>query len=290
MSFATDYLAQLEAFAASARLPRVRALHLPPERTVRDNRGEFCALELEDGSLGLSYVLLDDTLARLTRELDRLGLDGADPLAVAGRYASDGGHWKTVGFAAANALTRCLFDRAGFRPDDSTDSIGQMNPGPGDHVGMIGLFTPLVPRILATGARLTVLELKADLAGDREGYRVTLDPGELAQCTKVISTSTLLLNDTLDRVVSCCTGARAFAMIGPSAGCLPDGLFARGVTLVGGTWVRDREAFTAALQAGEPLGEHASKFALTAERYPGWRALVDRAALAGHARSHDVGC
>ena len=79
-------------------------------------------------------------------------------------------------------------------------------------------------------------------------------------------------------------------MIGPSAGCLPDGLFARGVTLVGGTWVRDREAFTAALKAGEPLGEHASKFALTAERYPGWRALVDRAALAGHARSHDVGC
>ena len=277
MSFATDYLAQLDAFAASAPMPRVRALHLPPERPVRDNRGEFCALELEDGSLGLSYVLLDDTLARLTAELDQLGLDGADPLAVARRYTTDGGHWKTVGFAAANALTRCLFDRARFRPDDSTDSIGQLNPGPGDHVGMIGLFTPLVGRILATGARLTVLELKAELAGDHEGYRVTLDPGQLSTCTKVISTSTLLLNDTLDRVVSCCTGARAFAMIGPSAGCLPDGLFARGVTLVGGTWVRDRDAFTAALEAGEPLGDHASKFALTAGRYPGWRALVERA-------------
>ena len=276
MSFATDYLAQLEAFAASARLPRVRALHLPPERTVRDNRGEFCALELDDGSLGLSYVLLDDTLARLTRELDRLGLDGAEPLAVARRYASDGGHWKTVGFAAANALTRCLFDRAGFRPDDSTDSIGQMNPGPGDRVGMIGLFTPLVPRILATGARLTVLELKADLAGDRDGYRVTLDPAELAACTKVVSTSTLLLNDTLDRILQVCAGARWFAMIGPSAGCLPDGLFARGVTLVGGTWVRDREAFTEALVAGEPLGAHASKFALTVAGYPGWRELVER--------------
>ncbi len=290
MSFATDYLAQLDAFAASGRMPRVRALHLPPERPVRDNRGEFCALELDDGSLGLTYVLLDDTLARLTAEVDRLGLDGADPLAVARRYAIDSGYWKTVGFAAANALTRCLFDRAGFRPADSTDSIGQLNPGPGDHVGMIGLFTPLVGRILATGARLTVLELNAELAGEREGYRVTLDPGALSNCTKVISTSTLLLNDTLDRVVSCCTGARAFAMIGPSAGCLPDGLFARGVTLVGGTWVRDRDAFTAALEAGEPLGDHASKFALSAERYPGWRALVDRAAQAGAARTGDVGC
>lgn len=278
MSFATEYLAQLEAFAATFGVPRVRALHLPPEHRVRGNRGEFCALELDDGSLGLSFVLLDDSLARLTHEIDSLGLAGADALQVARRYERDSGHWKTVGFAAANAITRCLFDLAGFRPDDSADSIGQMNPGPGDHVGMIGLFTPLIDRILATGARLTVVELKAELAGERLGYRVTLDPAELAGCTKVISTSTLLLNDTLDRVVPYCKGARSFALIGPSAGCLPDSLFARGVTLVGGIWVRDREAFKAALLAGEPSGAHASKVALTVERYPGWRALIETAA------------
>lgn len=281
MSFASDYLAQLEAFAASARLPRVRALHLPPQRLQHDNRGEFCALELDDGSIGLSFVLLADPLVRLTRE--RLDLGGADALDLARRYATDTGYWKTVGFAAANALSRCLFDRAGFRPDDSADSIGQMNPGPGDRVGMIGLFTPLVGRILATGASLVVLELKEDLAGERDGYRVTLDPAELAHCTKIVSTSTLLINDTLDRVVTLCRGARTFAMIGPSAGCLPDALFARGVTLVGGTWIRDREAFTAALVAGEPLGAHTSKFALTAERYPGWRALVARTGRAAGA-------
>ena len=74
MSFATVYLAQLEAFAAERRLPRIRDLHLPPVRPIQDNRGEFCALELEDGSLGLSYVLLDDTLARLSNEIDNLGL------------------------------------------------------------------------------------------------------------------------------------------------------------------------------------------------------------------------
>ena len=277
MSFATDYVAQLEVVAAACRLPRIRALHLPPVRPVHDNRGEFCALELEDGSLGLSYVLLDDTLARLSSEIDNLGLAGADPMAVARRYAGDGGLWKTIGFAAANALTRHLFDRAGFRPDDSTDSIGQMNPRPDDHIGMIGLFTPLINRILATGARLTVVELKAELVGDSDGYSVTLDPAALADCSKVISTSTLLLNDTLDRMVACCHGARWFAMVGPSAGCLPDALFARGVTLVGGTWVHHREAFIAALKDGEPLGEHASKFALTPASYPGWRTLMQRA-------------
>jgi len=275
-TIAAELIALLEGFATGVRLPRVRALHLPRPETLDTRRGEFCALELEDGSIGLSYVLLGDTLVRLHGEVDRRGLAGADPLALARRYASEGGHAKTLGFAAANALTRCLFDRARFRPGDAADSIGQMDPRPGDHVGMIGLFTPLVGRILSSGARLTVLELKADLAGDRDGYRVTLDPAELATCTKVVSTSTLLLNDTLDRILAGCPGARWFAMIGPSAGCLPDGLFARGVTLVGGTWVRDREAFTAALVAGEPLGAHASKFALTARGYPGWRDLVER--------------
>lgn len=277
MSFATDYLAQLEAFAAEGRLPRIRALHLPPARPIQDNKGEFCALELEDGSLGLSYVLLDDTLARLRHEIDSLGLSGADPVAVARSYASDSGLRKTVGLAAANALTRCLFDRAGFRPDDSSDSIGQMNPQPDDHIGMIGLFKPLIGRVLATGARLTVVELKAELVGNSDGYCVTLDPGQLSDCTKVISTSTLLLNDTLDRMVACCHKAQWFAMVGPSAGCLPDTLFSRGVTLLGGTWVNNREGFIAALKGGESRSDHASKFALTATSYPGWRALIQRA-------------
>jgi hypothetical protein len=34
MSFATDYLAQIETIAARMSLPRVRALHLPPARAA----------------------------------------------------------------------------------------------------------------------------------------------------------------------------------------------------------------------------------------------------------------
>lgn len=278
MSFASDYLAQLDAFAARSELPRVRALHLPPAQAGDPgaNQGEFCALELDDGSLGLSYVRLDDTLARLRDGADGLGLAGADALAVARRYASADSCAKTLGFAAANALTRCLFDRAGFHPDDSTDSIGQMNPQPGEQIGMIGLFRPLLGRILQSGARLTVVELKAELAGDAEGYRVTLDAAELAACSKVVSTSTLLLNDTLDRMLEHCRNARWFAMVGPSAGCLPDALFARGVTLLGGSWVIDRAGFIDALKRGEKPSACAAKFALTADNYPGFEPLLAR--------------
>lgn len=278
MTFAAEYLVQLEAFAAQGPLPRIRALHLPPARPSGDNKGEFCALELEDGSLGLSYVLLDETLARLSSGADGLGLPGADALAVAQRYAGDDSIWKTVGFAAANALSRCLFDRAGFRPGKSTDSIGQMNPRPGEDIGMIGLFTPLLKRVLDSGARLTVVELKEELAGQNKDYLVTLDAGRLAGCSKVISTSTLLLNGTLDHMIENCRNARWFAMVGPSAGCLPDALFARGVTLLGGNWIIEREGFLAALENGESRSEFTEKFALTRNSYPGLDALLARAA------------
>jgi uncharacterized protein (DUF4213/DUF364 family) len=276
MSFATEYLAQLAAFAARGPLPRIKALHLPPAQDGADGKGEFCALELDDGSLGLSYVLLGDTLDRLRSGGEGHGLTGADPLAIAGRYASADSFEKTIGFAAANALTRCLLDRAGFQPDASGDSIGRIDPQAGEQIGMIGLFRPLLGRILQSGARLTVVELKPELAGEADGYRVTLDAEELSACSKVVSTSTLLLNDTLDRMLGCCRNARWFAMVGPGAGCLPDALFARGVTLLGGSWIRDGAGFVDALKRGETTSGFAFKSALTAGRYPGFEALLER--------------
>lgn len=278
MDVAHELVCLLERFAARARLPTVRALHLPPAAVMNTKAGEFCAIELDDGSLGLTYVLLDESTRRLVAEGGdpSLGLEGADALAVARWFSDEPGARRALGFAAVNALTRCLFDRAGFVPGPSGDSIGMLAPQAADHIGMIGLFPPLVKGIVQAGARLTVVELRADLAGERDGYRVTTDRNELAACNKVISTSTLLLNGTLDAMLAACSSAQDFALIGPGAGCLPDPLFARGVTLVGGTWITDREGFRAALAAGEPWTAAARKTAIRRADYPGFDALLGR--------------
>ncbi|MCB1907507.1 MAG: hypothetical protein KDH15_09080 [Rhodocyclaceae bacterium] len=276
MGFATDYLEQIAQLGSHLPLPRVRALHLPPLADGNRKWGEFCALELADGSLGLSYVMLDDTLERLTAARDALGIEGADALTVARGYAGHDPLRKTLGFAAANAITRHFFDRAGFSPQDSTDSIGGLAPGAGDHVGMIGYFAPLAGRIVASGARLTVVELRADLAGPQPGFEITLDAARLQDCNKVLSTSTILLNDTLDAVLGHCAGSRHLVMIGPSAGCLPDALFARGVTGFGGTWIEDRDGFVATLPSGESWSRFARKTMLNSSNYPGAAALLAR--------------
>lgn len=274
MPIATEICTLLERYAALAELPRVQALHLPPPAADGSRDGEFCAVELEGGALGLSFVLLGDTLANLRSPARPATVAGMPTLALATHYAGSAGAQRALGFAAVNAITRHLFDRAGFAPRTAVGSVGDLDLQSGDRLGMIGLFPPLVRQVLATGAALTVLELRAGLAGPREGWHVTLDAAELAGCNKILSTSTVLLNDTLDAVLAHCRQAQRVALVGPGAGCLPDPLFARGVTLLGGAWVTDADAFKSALAAGRPWGAYTRKFALGAGDYPGFDALL----------------
>lgn len=280
-TFARELLALLERAAGRTPLPAVKAFHLPPPGLTGKD-AEFCALELADGSLGLSYVMLDDTfftLRTLVAERDARGasaFDGLDALDLARRFVTESGARKALGFAACNAISQCVLARAGYAFDEDTDSIGQLDPQPGDHVGMIGFFPPLVGRIVAAGARLTVAELNPEFAGERDGYRVTLDATELEACNKVLSTSTVLLNDTLDAVLAHGRNARWFAMVGPGAGLLPDPLFARGVTVVGGSRVVDRDGFVEAIAGGRKWGGFAKKYVIDRASYPGAEALLAR--------------
>ena len=255
---AADLIGLIESRLGAGPAPRVRAVHLPPSPWTGTKDGEFGAVELDSGALGLSYVLLNDTLATLTG-VDGQALVGSDALSLARRWRDGQGTERTLGFAAVNALSRHLFDRAGLVPPDATDSIGGLDPQPGEHIGMVGFFPPLVTPVTERGARLTVVELRADLAGSHPGFEVTLDPAALQVCDKVLMTSTVLLNDTLDAILAHCQRARAVVMIGPGAGCLPEPLFERGVTALGGTWITNRAGFIDALRSGAPWGRFARK-------------------------------
>lgn len=93
----------------------------------------------------------------------------------------------------------------------------------------------------------------------------------------MISTSTILLNDTLDAVLDACSGATYMAIIGPGAGCLPDPLFDRGTDTIGGARIVDRQRFTAALARGESWGAATQKYCIRRQGYPGIEQLLERA-------------
>jgi hypothetical protein len=262
-------LSNLERHLHAAPAPSVKALHLPPVPWNGQKDGEFGALELADGSLGLSYVLLDDSLPSFVGGRAAATLVGADPMRVAADWLEGDGVARTLGFAAVNAMSRHLMDRMGFVPPLAPDSIGCLDPQPGEHIGMVGFFPPLVRQVTGHGARLTVLELRADLAGQHAHCKVTLDPRELDDCDKVLCTSTVLLNHTLDDLLAHCRNARHIVLIGPGAGCLPGPQFEAGITVMAGTWITDTQGFTRALHAGQPWSRFARKFALGGADWPG---------------------
>jgi len=252
---------------------RVKRIVLPPLAEKPGKEGEFCAVQLDDGSVGMAFTLLDGTLVALHAGGDR-GLVGRMAMELVRGYAEGDAGARAIGLAAINALTRRLYDRAGFVPDDSIDSFGSLGLKTGDRLGMVGHFTPLIEQARALGIPVTVLELKAELVREEPGLVVTLDAKRLAGCNKIVSTSTLLLNDTFEAVAACWRGTEAVAIVGPSAGCPPDPLFAAGVSAVGTAWVVDAEGFLARAAAGEKWGETSRKVTLTPQQYPGLEALL----------------
>jgi uncharacterized protein len=270
------YVVLAERIAARLGRPRVRALHLPPAEGAAAKDAEFCALELEDGSIGFSYVRIGAVESLLRTRLDVGVFAGMEAATLARGYAGKDSTGKALGFAAINALSQQLFSRAKWTLSVADDSLGEIEPKSGEHIGMIGLFPPLIRRVSEACARLTVLELRTDLAGEHENFRVTLDPASLASCEKVVSTCTVMLNDTLDAVLAACRNARHFAVVGPTAGCVPDPLFARGVDTIGGRRVVDAAGFRDAFCQGKKWGSFASKYVIARRDYPGIDWLLER--------------
>ncbi len=284
---AQEVVHQLDAVALVHPPPRIVGLHVPadldnPSASPRD--AAFCAIELEDGAFGLSYLLLGDTLRQwMASDNARAGahpLRGRCPLELARRFATHDGLDRALALACINALTDSAWRRLQYEPPAADNSLGDIALHPDDHLGMIGFFPPLVRQVQATQAELTVVELNDDMVRRQQarfpGVRITTDRSTLAHCNVVVGTSTMLLNDTLDTMLAAAHRALRFAVIGPSAGLWPDALFARGVTLLGGTRIVDGDGFREAMASGASWSGTARKFALSATDWPGWRRLLAR--------------
>ena len=102
--------------------PRVRAFHLPPASGTKE--AEFCALELDEGSIGFAYIQLAGTESPLRERHGGRGLAGIDAASLAAGFATHDPVARALGFAAINALSQGLFTRARWVPDAGVDPLG----------------------------------------------------------------------------------------------------------------------------------------------------------------------
>ncbi|MEZ5665784.1 MAG: DUF4213 domain-containing protein, partial [Burkholderiaceae bacterium] len=111
-------LQQVTDIATRFAPPRVRQLHIPKKNvTPGEHDAEFCAIELQDGAFGLSYILLGNTLDRILKAHGTQSpLADADALTLAQRLTSADEVERAVALAAINALTDSVWRRIGYEP------------------------------------------------------------------------------------------------------------------------------------------------------------------------------
>ena len=155
----------------------------------------YVGVKLDNGQSGIAAVL-PDTTPRSCTVLKEAGTYAGSAAVDVLKYLVDGGNalHRAIGLATANALV--VF------PEDKTEdreATTYFNLKPGEKVAMVGLFAPLVERIRATGAMLTIIEKnpeRLDLLSAEDRSRRFKD------CDVAIITATTLLNNTFEEIIA----------------------------------------------------------------------------------------
>jgi len=194
----------------------------------------YTAVRLADGRTGVAFTFRDQARGGCSvfsgiRPMS--ARPAADLLALLeSREAIEAG----VGLACANALANR--DDAVYLDGDILDHL-ELRPG--DHVGMVGHFGPLVDTLQKRVRSLTVFERVDQPSG-------LLRPQEEAQatlprCQVALITATSIINHTVDALLRATRGCREVALLGASTPLTAEAFSAVRVTMLSGVVVEDSE-------------------------------------------------
>lgn len=270
MSLRVEFQKLIMQLTATYNIPPIADIFFPPfHQGGQPKDAEFMAINLEGGAAGISYVLLPDEKMKAYTALQPSAFIGKDPRDFALEFGNEDPLKEIISLAAINAICQQVMRETRYPVDTATDSLGLLAISPGDRVGMVGLFLPLIHTIENTGAQLVVIEKKEGLIREFPDLPITLDPSELGACNKILCTSTTLLNHSLDDILGCCSPDAFVSVIGPTAGYFPDALFARGVDVLGGRVVNDGPEFLKLLAGRKRWGVATRKICFRKETYAG---------------------
>ena len=275
MTIATDYLQLMQTIGAKLEIPPIREIHIAAYDSDPVKNSKFGALVLADGTVGLTYTGLGDDLLVLQDHSLFESFLNESPVQMASLYIREEGWCKVLGMAAINAISQYLFAHGNYSLPTGGKTVTHLALDAGDHVGMVGYFPPLVEQVREMGLPLTVIELDEQWLQKEAQFEVTLKPEKLNDCNKIICTGTVLVNQTIDDLLPHFGDAEQVFIVGPTVGCLPDPLFDRGITQLGGCTVLDHERFLRLWKSQERWRDSSRRYVLSRDSsYPGCGQLL----------------
>ena len=269
MSIFNEFLSIIDYICEKIEIPCIKTIHIPKNKTSAKlaDKSKFGAIFLEDGTVGIVFLRLIDNFPEDLRRMIIKQYINSNPHEILLKIDPKDEILKTIGFGIINAISQYYFKKVKFKFDFSSDGIEELKLNPGDHVGMIGFFPPLVKKIEELKIPLTIIEKKKQMIKKTSNWEVSLNPSKLKSCNKILCTSTTVLNDTIDEILIHTNNAEKFAMIGPTAGFIPDPLFNRKIDLIGGTHVKNSNLFLELLNQNERWSHAIQKYCIYKENY-----------------------
>lgn len=210
--------------------------------SVEDVRiGAFItAVRLSDGSTGTASSLQDEH--PFCRKADR-DFGEFTPLKMKGRKVSRLFEMKknsaiisSLRTAALNAVSSGLVKNGKYRIVEDCDPVSLIDLDRKRTITMVGAFQSYIEKIAGTGNILHVLEMNesAFQPEHRKYYVPAADYAEvIPRSDVVVITGQTLVNNTIEPLLDEVKDGTEVILTGPSAGILPEVLFANGVTIIG---------------------------------------------------------
>lgn len=199
----------------------------------------YSGVSLEGGQAGVCHSLLSEIAPSCCQIIERAGTLAGNP---AREFLELIDSWdmgeRVIGIATVNALSQIVFDTHPERyAVEERNLIDVLEVGREDTVVLVGLIKPFVPVFRSKAKRLYVLERGAQR---EKGVLPDTACEEIVPKANVaVITGSSIANGTIDRLIELSEDARTVALVGPTASCVPDPLFRRGVDFAGGIRILD---------------------------------------------------
>jgi uncharacterized protein (DUF4213/DUF364 family) len=151
-----------------------------------------------------------------------------------------------IRLATLNALSASLFADGRYTLDRGDLSVmGKLFKG--RRVCMVGAIIPLLKRLRELQpAAVAIIDRKKETSAEAEaGYGTFVSPEQtaetLATCQTAVFTGAAIANGSLEGLIDLVPAHAAIAVVGPTAGFIPEPLFRRNIAMIGTAMVIDSD-------------------------------------------------
>lgn len=215
----------------------------------------FTGVKLSNGCGGVAYTP-PETIHRASTRILKGQLPKYHGMSVAQLLNGDlpGTFADVILLATLNALSVPFFqsDRYAVTSGDDLSSFSQIFVG--KRICMVGAIVPLLRRLNEIGvAELAIVDKKKETKAEAGlGHFVPLHETEkaLSRCQTAVFTGASIANGSIETLLRYVPAEAAIAVVGPTAGFVPEPLFRRKVALIGTVVVTDSDRALEILSEG----------------------------------------